>query len=297
MDLKPKAEANKISKMLNLVLGNDRFPVDIEKLALEYSQQTSPNDRISKVKSEVFEGIEGALVRHPSGTKWKILYNENIKSDGRRRFTIAHEFGHYILHRAEMNEFLCSSIAGEKSSAPKDVENEADTFASYLLMPLDDFRKQLTDQKFSIELLIHCASRYGVSLMAAALKLKEIIPKRIVVVAARDGMLLWAAPNEKAYKSGAYIKTKGVPPVSLPENSLMSSLSPNTLSDIKTQPARIWFPNEPEGLTLIEHVFIATEGYDYTLGVLELENFDGYSNSDKEDSLLNPLNGRLQLSR
>lgn len=297
MALKPKAEANKISKILNHVLSNDRFPVDIENLALEYSNQTSPNDRIIKVKSEAFEGIEGALVRHPSGTKWKILYNENIKSEGRKRFTIAHEFGHYILHRTETNEFLCSFIAGEQSSSSRDIENEADTFASYLLMPFDDCRKQLTDQKFSIELLIHCANRYGVSLMAAALKLKEIIPRRIVVVAARDGMLLWAAPNEKAYKSGAYIKTKGVPPVSLPENSLMSSLSSNTLGDTKTQPAKMWFPNEPEGLTLIEHVFIATEGYDYTLGVLELENYDGYYNSDKEDSSLAPLNGSLQLPR
>lgn len=270
--MKPKAEANKLSKILSIFLGEDRFPVDVESLALEYSKETSPSDPIVKIKKSDVDNFEGALIKHPNKSQWMILYKENIRSEGRKRFTIAHELGHYMLHRAEMDEFLCASIVGEQSLSVRDIENEADTFASYLLMPLDDCRKQTSHQQFSIELLIHCANRYNVSLMAAALKLKEILPKRIVVVAARDGMILWASSNQKAYKSKVYIKTKGVPPISIPEGSLMSSLSTNPVGESKKQPANLWFPDEPKDLHLIEHVFVATEGYDYTLGVLELES-------------------------
>jgi Zn-dependent peptidase ImmA (M78 family) len=41
-------------------------------------------------------------------------YKENIRSEGRKRFTIAHELGHYMLHRAEMDEFVCTSIVREQ---------------------------------------------------------------------------------------------------------------------------------------------------------------------------------------
>ena len=48
--MKPKAEANKLSKILSIFLGEDRFPVDVESLALEYSKETSPSDPIVKIK-------------------------------------------------------------------------------------------------------------------------------------------------------------------------------------------------------------------------------------------------------
>ena len=42
---KPTVEANRLSKMLNQVLGEERFPVKVEELALEYSAQCFPNSR------------------------------------------------------------------------------------------------------------------------------------------------------------------------------------------------------------------------------------------------------------
>lgn len=55
------------------------------------------------------------------------------------------------------------------SKDDKDIEGQADLFASYLLMPLDDYRKQVTGT-VDLDLLGHCADRYGVSLTAAILK-------------------------------------------------------------------------------------------------------------------------------
>lgn len=297
MALKPKAEANKLSSILNSVLKDDRFPVDVESLALEYSQAAVPEEPIKKIKHDSYDNFDGALLKNAEKSQWMILCNDSIRSEGRKRFTVAHELGHYMLHRLEMEQFLCSSIEGEKTTSSRNIENEADTFASYLLMPFDDCRKQITDQSFSIELLMHCANRYGVSLMAAALKIKEILPKRVVVIAARDGIILWAAPNDKAFKSKAYIKTKGLPPVFIPEGSLMEATSIGPSGGRKKQPANLWFPGEPSDIHLIEHVFVATEGYDYTLGVLELENYDFPSGKYEEDQLIAPLNGKLFIDK
>jgi hypothetical protein len=95
----PKAMANRLSHLLTQVRGPDRFPVAVAELAVEYSRQCFPGEPIAKVQGEDLEGFEGMLTRHPSGTKWLLLYNSGSASEGRRRFTIAHEFGHYLLHR------------------------------------------------------------------------------------------------------------------------------------------------------------------------------------------------------
>ena len=49
------------------------------------------------------KGVEGMLMPHPSGSgEWGIVYNETIRSPGRRNFTLAHELGHYLgLHHPE----------------------------------------------------------------------------------------------------------------------------------------------------------------------------------------------------
>src|SRR5690554_3683122 len=44
-------------------------------------------------------GFEGALLRDPNdSTRWGILYNSTARIE-RQRFTVAHEFGHLVLHR------------------------------------------------------------------------------------------------------------------------------------------------------------------------------------------------------
>jgi len=67
--------------------------------------------------------FEAALYPVKAGKGWAMLYNTEV-SDGRRRFTIAHEFGHYLMHRSFFPKDLeCSEEAvtfrNETSSRPK----------------------------------------------------------------------------------------------------------------------------------------------------------------------------------
>ncbi len=58
---KPMAEANRISSMLNAVLGKERFPVKVDELAVEYSRQCFPDSPIDKVEGADLEDFDGLL--------------------------------------------------------------------------------------------------------------------------------------------------------------------------------------------------------------------------------------------
>lgn len=262
---KPMAEANRISAMLNTVLGEDRFPVQVDELAVEYSRQCFPDSPIERVEGEVLGEFEGMLAAKKSQSKWMILYNSAVVSEGRKRFTVAHEFGHYILHRDQQSRFECG--AGDIAAGDnQDIELEADQFASTLLMPLDDFRRQVDGQKISFDLLGHCADRYGVSLTAAALRWIEIAEKRAVLIASRDDFMLWAKSNSAAYKSGAYFATRKntieLPGCALAHtnNVLLGMLS-------QSEQAKHWFQREPGSMPIAEMIRVAGQ-YDYTLTLL-----------------------------
>jgi hypothetical protein len=98
-----------LSLLLNTVLGADRFPVDVRELAREYSAKRYPDDPISLIRGEVLPGFDGALYRAPAGKKgWGIFFNHGIASKGRINYTLAHELGHYLMHRAAYpNGFRC----------------------------------------------------------------------------------------------------------------------------------------------------------------------------------------------
>ena len=178
----PRRAANDLTVLLRTVLGEDRFPVDVEALALEISR--NHEDPIVAIKGVDIDGFEGMLRAHRKKPGWQILYNTQTRYRGRERFTLAHEFGHYLLHRCPLTaqhyrdgelpagfDFECHPLqADEWQDAEKEREEEADTFASYLLMPMDDYRVQVNGEEMSRTLLAHVTDRYGVSLLAAVRK-------------------------------------------------------------------------------------------------------------------------------
>ena len=266
---RPKAEANDISKLLNQVLGLDRFPVAVEDIALEYTQQKFRDAPIAKVKGEDLDGFDGMLAANKKRDKWMILYNSAVSSEGRKRFTVAHEFGHYLLHRHQQEEFACGTgdieTSGEGQGG-RDIEKEADEFATTLLMPLDDFRRQVDGEELGFDLLGHCADRYGVSLTAAAIRWLEIAPQRAVLVASRDDHMLWAKSNEAAFKSGAFFATRKNA-IELPQAALAHSLNCTGRAQAYETRAQVWFPREPAEMPITEMKKVAGN-YGYTLTLL-----------------------------
>lgn len=89
--------------------------------------------------NEDLEGVLGAL-DISNKTIWidnSLSDDDNFTLMSRCNFTIAHEFGHYILHKKLYNEenIQLYHYGDNQTSAIKNMEIQADRFASYLLMP------------------------------------------------------------------------------------------------------------------------------------------------------------------
>lgn len=266
----PERWAFEITHVLNAAYGAERFPIDIPLVAREYSKQRFPDDPIMDVKGDDLPNFDGALFRLPSGRKgWGIIYNNAVTSAGRINFTLAHEFGHYLLHRLTHPRGI---RCGQQEMVRWDsefgqVEHQANQFAANFLMPLDDFRRQIpASSKVDIEMLRACADRYNVSLIAAALRWLAYTEKRAILVVSRDGFILWARSSEPALRTGAFFKTSRGP-IEIPASSL--PLNPTDLVGGRGEmehPPGAWLPEPTREITIL------SEQYDFSLSLLLLED-------------------------
>ena len=267
----PQRAANRLAKLAEVFSaahGVHRFPVDVPSLALETARIFGWSDPITQVQAANIKGLDGALFPGYGRKEWLLLYNEMVSSPGRVRFTQAHELGHYILHRQARESFQCSDADMLNwSRDDKDIEGQADQFASYLLMPLDDYRKQVTTV-VDLDMLGHCADRYGVSLTAAILKWLQYTDEKAVLVMSNDGFINWAWSSEPAAKAGAFFRTRNsVIPV--PDNSLAAK---SEISHDRTGtliPASVWFPYARADTPLRE-MKIYAEQYGIVVSLLHL---------------------------
>jgi hypothetical protein len=189
----------------------DRFPIDVSKIAKEYSAQVFPGKPITLIKgSDLSDKFEGALIPHPNKNEWAILYNNKIPSRGRINFTLAHELGHYLLHLPTLpNDVHCSpQTMNDWNSKEAQIETDANIFASHLLMPSEDFCKQMYNKKISYDLIVNLAHRYGVSITAAALKWIDLCNIPAMIVYGRDGFIDWSWSNKDLMKMGIYYPAK-----------------------------------------------------------------------------------------
>ena len=88
------------------------------------------------LEAELDEKTLGALVKNP-GQDPVILLNQG-DSDNRKRFTCAHELGHFVRRSEEAEEYATVDLRNSHSSTGQDPEEiYANEFAASLLMPED----------------------------------------------------------------------------------------------------------------------------------------------------------------
>jgi Zn-dependent peptidase ImmA (M78 family) len=266
-------------------MGDARFPIDVEAWAIEVSrQQPDPIETIQKVD---IDGFDGMLRPHPTRQAWQILYAGQPRYPGRERFTLAHEFGHYLLHRQDLQVGGVAGDTRSEGSAYRCLplhmdrwkeqearrEDQADTFACHLLMPFDDYRAQVGDAEMSGALLTHITDRYGVSLTAAVRRWIEFTDKRAAMVVARDGLALWGRASKAAYQSGIFIRSG----MEVPEKSLAGMGQGGSLAMTgrpTTLPAGIW--TFARGSEPVKELTFIAERLGVSLTILQFENNGGY---------------------
>jgi hypothetical protein len=270
--LTPAKAAFRLTNILNQLSaahGDPRFPVDVKSLALNCHEIFRWDDPIAKVVGADIPGFDGCLTQLGKNEGWALVYNDAVSSEGRIRFTQAHELGHYVLHRTLQTEFNCTDQDMDDWQADeRQIETEADRFAGDLLMPLDDFRKQISSM-VDFEQLGDCATRYGVSLTAAALRWVSATDRKVVLVASIDGFMRWSFSSDSARKAGAFFRARKQT-IELPDGSLAADDSVVRESKGVSVPANVWFANASPG-TRLREMKIASEQY----GVLTLLELPG----------------------
>ena len=142
-----------------------RSPVPVEKIAQNLGIE---------VKYEAAEDdLSGALVREPKGRV--VIGVNSAHHPNRQRFTIAHEIGHFILHKGMSLHVDQDFRINLRDGSTNDEEIDANAFAAELLMPTDfigrDMQKTGGVGQQALERL---ARRYQVSARAMEIRLTNL---------------------------------------------------------------------------------------------------------------------------
>jgi Zn-dependent peptidase ImmA (M78 family) len=139
MELADIGNPRKMAAGVLSMIPNIAFPIPVEEIALSLE--------IRQIVDFDTDSFEGALLTDEAKTNCAILVRSGTRPD-RRRFTIGHELGHYLmpLHIPTAEGFRCSqadmreeeSIGAYSNSA---WEAEANIFSAELLMPPTHFKK------------------------------------------------------------------------------------------------------------------------------------------------------------
>ena len=136
--------------------GNYDYPLDIEKIIRDY--------RIEFSKEDMDYDISGYIEKRE--TKWVIGVNK-YHSSQRQRFTLAHEFAHYHLHRHVLQDQKHLDMALFRTNEINPIETEANEFAGELLIPNEKFKEYLNNGVTKIRDL---ADKFDVSISAIRYK-------------------------------------------------------------------------------------------------------------------------------
>lgn len=158
----------RFSEELALVNGfRRRVPVDVELLAQSLGIEVS--------YMNLDADTSGILEKKKDG-RFRIVVNDNHPST-RKRFTIAHELGHYFNHRHLIGDGISDDRAYRSSASGmynntaigRRQETEANQFAANLLMPWDAIKT--LEKETGINDPAELARRIGVSEHALCIRL------------------------------------------------------------------------------------------------------------------------------
>ncbi len=123
-----------------------------------------------------------------------IFVNKNLKEETSKKFTIAHELGHYEIskHRSVLKHGFYVSSFRLDYNPNSFQEKEANDFASSFLMPKKLFKEFSDGLEINGQTIKIISEKFNVSLTATALRYLKIgrIPTCVIMV--NDGKILWA---------------------------------------------------------------------------------------------------------
>ncbi|MGE0095128.1 MAG: ImmA/IrrE family metallo-endopeptidase [Alphaproteobacteria bacterium] len=221
-------------------------PSEIDVEAIAYSEGAI-------IKRAFLRGCEARIIGR--GDKAIITVSNNTLPT-RRRFSAAHELGHWYYHRGR--SFVCKSEdIGNPQRLPSDPERVADSYAADLLLPRYLFVPTARNLgAVTYKSIRALADEFSVSLTAAALRLVEIGLEPVMLVC-HD------ARGRRWFSRPANIPNKWFPREKLDEDSYAANVMRGEIeaSHRALIGADAWFDRDgAEDLELYEQTFRTFDG-------------------------------------
>ncbi len=262
---KLEARKERISELANFIALNftDEYAVDLEKIAREES---------TPVKYDSYENYFDGLLVYDS-IRFCIHLNKdrgNFEGSKRSRFSIAHELGHYFIpehHRAILNGAFQAHQSSFTLKQKDYREDEADHFASRLLMPSVLFKKACSKKHFSLELADELSDLFNVSKTSVLLRFADTDAGTYPVMISffRNGLLYgYKQSTDFEFKDKPFKTKIGQPP---PPTSVIGEyyrLKENKFKDVQEVFADDWFWIN-SSKKLYEQCFYSDYGYDVSV--------------------------------
>jgi len=244
--------------------------------------------------NSVSPGVSGCLMK--SGDTFGIFYSSWFPNEGFRRFTVAHELGHYFLDGHY--EYIFSDGKGRHQSdtgftSEDRYEREADTFAAGLLMPERLFTARCLRSRPGLTAIEALAESCGTSLTATAIRYARLSDEPVTVVCSKDDRVQFAFMSQtlKNRRDLTWIKKN----TGLPEGTATARFNRDQSNVAKARRVassstmEIWFDGGGD-VELTEEV-IGLGAYGRTLTVLWRESLHDPHEEDEsdEDELENML--------
>lgn len=199
------------------LLGMWRLPVDPFAIAKEERIVLSPGTYGNR--------FDARIEYLPDERRFVIYYRVTCRNEGRIRFSIGHELGHYYLdvHRDRLiHGNAHNSVTDYRSTLQ--TEQEADQFSANLLMPAALFLAAVRNYRQSVctlKDLLELADRLGASVTSTAIRYCDLSVEPAMLVLSQDGIVQWSYAAEDMHPSGCWFVRKGT---SVPDKSQTAKL-------------------------------------------------------------------------
>jgi Zn-dependent peptidase ImmA (M78 family) len=234
--------------------------------------------RIREVEAD---GFDGSLVRALDGPKGIIAINSAIREFARKRFTIGHEIGHYLIPHHSTLKNVCRTEDIERwHSNVARAEREANQFSAELLLPRKLVGPRLGLKHPSLHTIGNVASSFSTSLTASVYRFLELTDLACCMVWSVEGHAKWKVGSD------AFQLALPIPELPSPESwaakLFAGQIAPNDLVEV---PVGAWLNRWDSNRVrrVLEHS-ILLKSYGAVLSFLE---FDLQTSADEDnDGLL-----------
>lgn len=181
----------------------------------------------------------GKIVYHNNGGLIKL--NKNIKESGQKRFTLAHELGHFFnefdLRTSPVYKHIDKLLSFNTSHK---FEDDANEFAAELLMHRAWFNSFCLNKKVNMDLIREISIYFKVSLSAAAFRYTRIGKYPTALIYSTNSIIKWKSFHD--YFPFKFLRYNATIPRESAANDFYNGREMQMCEDLIE--AKCWFPED-----------------------------------------------------